>query len=216
MLKFIIKIFTLCVFTVSCNVSNPKFNFLVTSNYLEDIDSIKTQTPYRVLNVGHGYRLSNLPTKLRNMRDSQIKQYDAWDEIQEDYQVESTVHIDTISNSEIRISRGVYKWIYENDKRVQKRISFEEFKQLLNAQGIDLKNIEVLSQKEYEWSGGAKSTFIEIRYKGTINEIRLDEKGIVNIDTYLISQIPYWESQGHQFSTTTPETIEKYTHKRGN
>lgn len=213
MLKFIIKSCFILLLITSCNSTKTKVSFLVTSSYLKNIDSIKMQTPYRVLNAGHGYRLSNLPTKLRNMRDSQTEQYTAWDEIDKNYKIESTVHIDTINKSEIRISRGVTKWLFKEDKRLEKQISLEDLKKLFIAEGVKFNDFKIIDEKVVEYDGGIKNRKIELLYKGTINEITIRRKGTISIDTYLISQIPYWESKGHQFSSTTTETIEKYAHK---
>jgi hypothetical protein len=210
MLKFIIKNCFIILLITSCNSTKTEVSFLVSGKYLENIDSIKTQTPYKVTNIGDGYRLSNLPSKLRDMRDSKDK-YVAWDEIEENYKVESTVHIDTISKLEIKISRGVTKWLYEGNQKIEKRISVEEFKKLLNDEGVKPKDFEILNEKEIGFDGGVKVTYLELWYDGTVNEIRIHRKGVVRINTYLISQIPYWESQGCQFSTTTKETVEKYS-----
>ncbi|WP_148229699.1 hypothetical protein [Cellulophaga algicola] len=150
------------------------------------------------------------------MRDSQTKQYDAWDEIVKNYKVESTVNIDTINKSVIRISRGMTKWLFKEGKRLEKQINVSDFKKLLIDEGIKLNDFKILAEKEIEYDGGIKNTFLELWYKGTVNEIIIRGKGTISIHTYLISQIPYWESQGHQFSTTTSETIEKYAHKRDN
>ena len=216
MLQSIIKYCLITLLTISCNPTKTEVSFLVTSEYLENIDSIKAQTPYKVLNAGQGYRLSNLPSELRNMRDNQIKQHDAWDEIEKDYKVESTVHIDTINTSEIRISRELTKWLFKEGKRLEKQITLDDLKKILIAEGIKLKNLKIIDEKVLEYDREIKNRKIELLYKGTINEITIRRKGTISINTYLESQIQYWESKGHQFSTTTSETIEKYTHKREN
>ncbi|QWX84334.1 hypothetical protein H0I23_01380 [Cellulophaga sp. HaHaR_3_176] len=201
MFKFIIKSCFIILFATSCNSSKTEVSFLVTSNYLKDLDSIKKQTPYNSLNKGWNQAYSNLPIKLREKRDNRKTIYNAWDEIVEKYKIESNVEIDTISKSEIRIRRNLTKWVYDNGKRVNKRLSLAEFKKLLSNEGIQPSSYKILFESEQLWSGGLKSTFLELYYKGTVNKIRIDEKGTISNTTFLISQIPYWKSTGHQFPT---------------
>jgi hypothetical protein len=208
MLKFTIKITIFILFFVilfSCDNPND-VKFLVSSNYLKNMDSIKTQTPYKVTNIGSGFRLSNLPMRLNGDRNAKD-----WDEITEKHKVQSFLHIDSLSKTNIVISRTTYKWLYKNEERVNKRINIEELKILLASEGIKSKDIEIKNEIEVEYDGGSKTTHIELYYKGTVNQVSLSEKGIIDVHTYLVEQIPYWESKGHQFSTTTPETIEKQT-----
>ncbi len=175
----------LCGFVFSCNEPS-NITILVSSDYLTNIDSIKTQTPYRVLNAGHGYRLSNLPTKLRDKRDSKYK-YDAWDEITEKYKAESTVHIDTISDSKIEIGRYTVKWLYDNNNQsVEKRISISEFKELLNKEGVKSEDYKIIKEKEVEYDGNIKNTILHIQYKGTFNRVGISRKGEITVDTDLI------------------------------
>ncbi len=219
MLKFIISkvsvLLIVLLFVSSC-VKPTKVTLLMSENNLKNLDSIKIQTPNNFLNKGWNQAYSNLPIKLREKRDNRQTMYEAWDEIVEKYKVESNVYIDTISKSETIISRVTTKWLYLKEKRNEKKINTKEFKQLLKSEGVLSSDYQIRSEKEVEWTGGSNSTFIELWYNGTINEVRIGGKGEIRIHTYLTSQIPYWESQGHQFSTTTPETIEKYAHKRGN
>lgn len=196
MLRYFINyiiLFGLIISIYSCSKTN-NVNLLISSDFLKNIDSVKTQTPYQETNIGSGFRLSNLPMRLNNTRD-----YKDWDEITENFRLESHLHIDTISNLKIIISRGVYKWLYDNEKRINKRISVEEFKNLLVSEGVYSKDFEIKNEIEVEYDGGSKSTNIELWYKGTVNQIKLMEKGIIDINTYLVEQIPYWESKGHHF-----------------
>lgn len=217
MLKFIINklsILLLLVLFVSSCVEPAKVTFLMSENNLKDLDSIKRQTPYNSLNNGWNQGYSNLPDKLRNKRDNRKTMHDAWDEVVEKYKAESNVSIDTISKSEAIIRRHTKKWLYFENKRVEKRISVKELERLLMSEGILPTDYQIRLEKEVEWTGGSKSIFIELWYNGTINQILISSKGSIRIDTFLKSQITYWESQGHQFSTTTKETIKKYSNNK--
>lgn len=200
--------------TTSCTTKKTKVSLLVSSTYLNNIDSIKTQTPYKKINLVHDFNLSNLPTKLNNKRNHGPNKSAAWDEVVDNYKIESSVGIDTINYSKIIITRSVYKWLFKNNKRIKNRVNVNDLKQILISENIKPTEYKILEIKELEYDGGIKQTFLELRYKGTVNQIRL-AKGEIYVQTYLISQIPYLESQeGVQFSTTTPETIEEYKKKK--
>jgi hypothetical protein len=190
----------------------------VSADNLKNLDSIIKYNPYTFNNGVNQISYTNLPQKLRENRDKHgtIYNKNAWDKITEKYKAESIVSIDTININTVAVKRNLTQYVYNDDIRVNKRLSIDEFKSLLLKNGITPQDYKILENREVEWSGGSKSTFLELRYKGTSNKITINRKGIIQITTYLESQMPYWESQGHQFSTTTPETIEKYTHKRGN
>ena len=211
MLKYIINyksLFLLICLLVSCS-KKTNVNLLVSENNLRNLDSIYLQTPYKETNIGSGFRLSNLPMKLNGNRD-----YKDWNEITEKYRIESHLHIDSINSSEIRISRSVHKWVYINDKRITDRLTVLDFKKLLAIEGIQSKDFEIKNKKEIEYDSRIKNTYLELWYNGTVNKIKLLQKGQIDIRTYLISQIPYWETQGYQFSTTKNKTIEKYSKKK--
>ena len=205
-------LFLVLIFFTSCT-RHPEIPLLVSSSFLSSFDSIKKQAPHEITNLGNdaiGY--SNLPMKLHNKRNSK-KVHIAWDEIVNEYKSESSFYINTIK-TETRVERNLTRWLYENNKRLERQITVEEFKQLLIKEGLKPNDYEIKRNIESEFDDGYKQLVIELWYNGTVNYIRIGGKGTVSVKTYLISQIPYWESQGHQFSTTTSETIEKFAHKR--
>ncbi len=207
LLYFISKLFLLFTFITSCT-SNKEVPFLITSDFLSNFDSIKKQAPYKVTNLANcdvGY--SNLPMEIHTKRNSK-KIHKAWDEIVNLYKSESNFYIDTI-NIEIRVKRKLTKWLFENDKRLEKQITVDDFKNLLIKDGVKPNDFDIKQEREIEYDGGFKNKILELWYKGTVNNIRIGRKGDIHINTYLESQIPYWETQGYQFSTPSPETSGK-------
>ncbi len=206
-LKYIIRITILhLVFTIiSCSsTKSTKIEILVSADNLKNLDSIIKYNPYTFSNGVNQISYTNLPQKLRENRDKHgtIYNKNAWDKITEIYKAESIVDIDTINTNTVIVKRNLTQYVYDEDIRIDKRLSIDEFKTLLLKNGITPKDYKISENKEIEWSGGSKSTFLELIFKGTSNKITINGKGIIQITTYLESQMPYWESKGKKFSST--------------
>lgn len=216
MMKLLYTISKLLLITLFISCTNHKeIPFLVTSDFLSNLDSIKKQAPYKITNLVNcdiGY--SNLPMKIRNKRNSE-KIHQAWDEIVNEYKSECIFYIDTF-NTKNRVKRKLAKWIFENNKRFEKQITIDEFKKLLIKEGVKPKDFDIKQKRVAEYDDGYKQLVLELWYKGTVNYITIGENSSINIETFLVSQIPYWETKGYQFSTTKLETIEKFVHKKRN
>lgn len=203
------KLFLLVILITSCTTSK-EIPFLVSMGFLSNLDSIKLESSHKITDLtNNGIGYSNLPMKLRNKRNSK-KVHKAWDEIVNKYKSESNFYIDTI-NTKIIVQRRLTKWLFENNKRLEKQITIDDFKGLLIKDGIKSNDYEIKRNIVSEFDDGYKQLVLELWYKGTVNYITIGENNTIKINTFLKSQIHYWESQGYQFSTTTKETIEKYS-----
>lgn len=203
------KLFLLVILITSCTTSK-EIPLLVSMGFLSNLDSIKLESSHKITDLtNNGIGYSNLPMKLRNKRNSK-KVHKAWDEIVNKYKSESNFYIDTI-NTKIIVQRRLTKWLFENNKRLEKQITIDDFKGLLIKDGIKSNDYEIKRNIVSEFDDGYKQLVLELWYKGTVNYITIGENNTIKINTFLKSQIHYWESQGYQFSTTTKETIEKYS-----
>ncbi len=173
---------------------------LVSSAFLQNIDTIKVYNPYQFDNGVNQISFSNLPENLRKMKGDPRKASDTWNKIRNVYGGSSIINVDSIDKSKIVVHRRIENWINKEGKLINNPTNIKEFKELMSNEGINHTDYEIFKEKQIEWTGGTKSDYLELKYMGTINCVTINKKGNIRISTYLESQIDYWKSRGKHFT----------------